>query len=173
MSDTRTRYLGSKPVKLFRILVQGNEAVRERPVYRSFRCVFLSLGLSHVQPKLAQLYLSRSFSFDSLIVWIIRICLGFCLGTMSWRYCRHRWKHIAVRQRISPSIEASFSFLLKNFNVGKTGRCVQSGDSKIENDSSTFDCSSWNELVVSDRIGSCLLHWSDETTKTWTNGESA
>ena len=27
MSDTRTRYLGSKPVKLFRIFMQGNEAV--------------------------------------------------------------------------------------------------------------------------------------------------
>jgi splicing factor 3B subunit 3 len=27
MSDTRTRYIGSKPVKLFRILMQGNEAV--------------------------------------------------------------------------------------------------------------------------------------------------
>jgi splicing factor 3B subunit 3 len=29
MSDTRTRYIGSKPVKLFRILMQGNEAVRK------------------------------------------------------------------------------------------------------------------------------------------------
>ena len=28
MSDTRTRYIGSKPVKLFRISMQGNEAVR-------------------------------------------------------------------------------------------------------------------------------------------------
>lgn len=27
MSDTRTRYIGSKPIKLFRILMQGNEAV--------------------------------------------------------------------------------------------------------------------------------------------------
>ncbi|KAK7070838.1 Splicing factor 3B subunit 3 [Halocaridina rubra] len=27
MSDTRTRYLGSRPVKLFRIIMQGNEAV--------------------------------------------------------------------------------------------------------------------------------------------------
>jgi hypothetical protein len=27
MSDTRTRYIGSKPVKLFRIMMQGNEAV--------------------------------------------------------------------------------------------------------------------------------------------------
>ncbi|UJR26130.1 hypothetical protein I4U23_007475 [Adineta vaga] len=27
MSDTRTRYIGSRPVKLFRILMQGNEAV--------------------------------------------------------------------------------------------------------------------------------------------------
>lgn len=30
MSDTRTRYLGSRPIKLFRISVQGNEAVRKR-----------------------------------------------------------------------------------------------------------------------------------------------
>ena len=28
LSDTRTRYLGSRPVKLFRISMQGNEAVR-------------------------------------------------------------------------------------------------------------------------------------------------
>lgn len=27
MSDTRTRYLGSRPVKLFRIIMQGSEAV--------------------------------------------------------------------------------------------------------------------------------------------------
>ena len=27
MSDTRTRYLGSRPVKLFRIIMQGNESV--------------------------------------------------------------------------------------------------------------------------------------------------
>ena len=27
LSDTRTRYLGSRPVKLFRIMMQGSEAV--------------------------------------------------------------------------------------------------------------------------------------------------
>ena len=27
LSDTRTRYLGSRPVKLFRISIQGSEAV--------------------------------------------------------------------------------------------------------------------------------------------------
>lgn len=27
LSDTRTRYLGSKPVKLFRVTMQGGEAV--------------------------------------------------------------------------------------------------------------------------------------------------
>ena len=27
LSDTRTRYLGSKPVKLFRVTMQGSEAV--------------------------------------------------------------------------------------------------------------------------------------------------
>lgn len=29
LSDTRTRYLGSRPVKLFRVRMQGQEAVRE------------------------------------------------------------------------------------------------------------------------------------------------
>ncbi len=33
MSDTRTRYIGSKPVKLFRILMQGNEAVSDNFVH--------------------------------------------------------------------------------------------------------------------------------------------
>lgn len=28
LSDTRTRYLGSRPVKLFRVRMQGQEAVR-------------------------------------------------------------------------------------------------------------------------------------------------
>lgn len=30
LSDTRTRYLGSRPVKLFRISMQGSEAVSPR-----------------------------------------------------------------------------------------------------------------------------------------------
>lgn len=34
LSDTRTRYLGSRPVKLFRVRMQGQEAVRE--VYTHF-----------------------------------------------------------------------------------------------------------------------------------------
>lgn len=29
LSDTRTRYLGSRPVKLFRVRMQGQEAVSE------------------------------------------------------------------------------------------------------------------------------------------------
>ena len=28
LSDTRTRYIGTRPVKLFRITMQGSEAVR-------------------------------------------------------------------------------------------------------------------------------------------------
>lgn len=33
LSDTRTRYLGSRPVKLFRVRMQGQEAVRHRRLH--------------------------------------------------------------------------------------------------------------------------------------------
>lgn len=33
LSDTRTRYLGSRPVKLFRVRMQGQEAVSSKDVW--------------------------------------------------------------------------------------------------------------------------------------------
>ena len=33
LSDTRTRYIGTRPVKLFRITMQGSEAVRVKLLY--------------------------------------------------------------------------------------------------------------------------------------------
>ena len=41
LSDTRTRYLGSRPAKLFRISMQGSEAVSSLNLYR------ILLNLTH------------------------------------------------------------------------------------------------------------------------------
>jgi splicing factor 3B subunit 3 len=40
LADTRTRYLGSRPVKLFRIRMQGSEAVSDYSI-----CTYQYLGL--------------------------------------------------------------------------------------------------------------------------------
>lgn len=37
LADTRTRYLGSKPVKLFRIRMQGGEAVSSYFIYMVYK----------------------------------------------------------------------------------------------------------------------------------------
>lgn len=42
MSDTRTRYLGSRPVKLFRIIMQGNESVSSLTFHSSLSCYGVS-----------------------------------------------------------------------------------------------------------------------------------
>jgi len=49
MSDTRTRYIDSKPVKLFRILMQGNEVVSENFVHMTRFCLERNYELFCIQ----------------------------------------------------------------------------------------------------------------------------
>lgn len=77
LSDTRTRYLGSRPVKLFRVRMQGQEAVSVDAYsgtvagselcalcegrFLFLSCCLSSTGIGHVQPIMAELLLPVTF----------------------------------------------------------------------------------------------------------------
>lgn len=54
LSDTRTRYLGSRPVKLFRVRMQGQEAVRP-----SYFCIIFCSSSIRTQEAAAIDYLTN------------------------------------------------------------------------------------------------------------------
>lgn len=76
LSDTRTRYLGSRPVKLFRVRMQGQEAVSGHayPGVVTDSCLYVIFvifviltfsGVGHVQPIMAELLVPVTFPSDA------------------------------------------------------------------------------------------------------------
>ena len=63
LSDTRTRYLGSRPVKLFRIKMQGSEAVSEMDRINVWDFGAYCLKLKNVSLCKGMIYDSNLFVF--------------------------------------------------------------------------------------------------------------
>lgn len=81
LSDTRTRYLGSRPVKLFRVRMQGQEAVCNSNAYsesaHKYKYVHLQkiilfvLSVFMLVIILSQKYLCQTLSFKKTFVFFI------------------------------------------------------------------------------------------------------
>lgn len=118
LSDTRTRYLGSRPVKLFRVRMQGQEAVSGhaylgavpdsywhvtfvREGLRYVSCCLTSSGVGHVQPIMAELLIPVTFPSHATFVWNSGVCFRVCFRAVSWRHCGHLYQHIEVMSTLS------------------------------------------------------------------------
>lgn len=106
LSDTRTRYLGSRPVKLFRVRMQGQEAVSSH-AYSGVAsdvcdgrfvtsCCLTSPGVSHVQQVMAELLIPITFPSDATFLWNPGVRLRVCFRAVSRRHCGHLYQHFEV-----------------------------------------------------------------------------
>ena len=58
---------------------------------------FVLIGLGYVKQILAKLHVPEQISFNTFIIWNIRIRIRFCIGTVSRRHCSHLHQHSKVR----------------------------------------------------------------------------
>lgn len=95
LSDTRTRYLGTRPVKLFAVKMQGRNAVSDfyssdvlyrMRIFKFNNFLKIFLGIGDVQSFVVIIFLSKSISFNADELRNVGVRVGLRVGTMSGRH---------------------------------------------------------------------------------------